>query len=479
MFLSEKYPDIMASIEEKLKKQVEERGLDFEIVKRDVAAGFNYEMEYYGPTGFGSKYALIRTQLKPMFFTYKDIFLAYGTVLKSWGGLDVKSVVLCFNGGLEYPVAVRDAEDEFKILNLIEKGNRRALIGDYEEYKNLFKELRKHLGIVDMPPKNLTPDPVDKLPQKRIKSVLEKFERIIDLSKKLTDLDKNWYVKTSKALAKEDIMKWCEDNAAFLPEEYILFLTISNGFCVGYPSEVGYFNLLPFSTERDTEWLYRRSKEEMRSRNYKSYKNCKYSFGFLNHNVLYYNPYTGETFIEKERNHYDRIVDFEKEILDEVIAYLELKVQRFLQKDQRLKAAAGNPFKEWYDDLLKLNGKKEDFPRIIVYEPLSMHEISEWEKNHSIKLPKVYKDWLLLSNGLDAGYTYIYSLEKLDRNMRVHVPDKEKGYIVIADVSCGWRTFIFDPETAELYALDDEWDICGNLDFEYVFEEIFERFEDA
>jgi hypothetical protein len=34
----------MASIEEKLQKQVEERGLDFETVRKDVEDGLKYEI---------------------------------------------------------------------------------------------------------------------------------------------------------------------------------------------------------------------------------------------------------------------------------------------------------------------------------------------------------------------------------------------------------------------------------------------------
>ena len=42
MFFSEKYPEIIASIEEKLKTQVEERGLDFETVRKDQRSVFTH-----------------------------------------------------------------------------------------------------------------------------------------------------------------------------------------------------------------------------------------------------------------------------------------------------------------------------------------------------------------------------------------------------------------------------------------------------
>ena len=65
MFFSQKYPEIMASIEEKLQKQVEDKGLDFETVRKDVEDGLKYEIEFYGIAGFGSSYALMRTPGRP------------------------------------------------------------------------------------------------------------------------------------------------------------------------------------------------------------------------------------------------------------------------------------------------------------------------------------------------------------------------------------------------------------------------------
>ena len=70
MFFSQKYPEIMASIEEKLQKQVEERGLDFETVRKDVEDGLKYELEFYGIAGFGSSYALMRTP-GPLFLSIR------------------------------------------------------------------------------------------------------------------------------------------------------------------------------------------------------------------------------------------------------------------------------------------------------------------------------------------------------------------------------------------------------------------------
>ena len=480
MFFSEKYPEIMASIEEKLKKQVEDRGLDFENVRKDVADGLNYELEFYGIAGFGSKYALMRTP-GPMFFEYRDVFWAYGKVLKTNGGEDVECVVIAFNNGDKLPVKIRDIKDEITILGLIEKANKKALIGDSEAYQTLFEDYKKSIGIVEEEPqvKDKAPEPVEKFPDKRIKSTMKKFGRIIELSKKLAELDKNWYVKTHETLAKEDVMKWCADNYAYMPEEYINILTMTNGFCVDYDSQVGYFTLYSFSTDEDTEGLYGRSKEDMQKRSYKSYENCKPSFGWINHKMLHYNPYTGEMFIVKERYHYERIENFEKDILDEVVGYLEIKEKRFENKEKLLNAAADNPFKEMYDELLRFKSEKEaDFREITIYEPLSMQEISEWEKKHSVKLPGDYKEWLLLSNGAAFGNRYIYPLEQVNLDELAIGPDNEKGYVVIADLSGFSDILVFDPETAELYVLDDDGDIREG-DFEIdIFEEGFEYLED-
>ena len=480
MFFSEKYPEIMASIEEKLKKQVEERGLDFETVRKDVADGLNYEIEYYGIAGFGSKYALIRTP-GPLFFDYNDVFWAYGKEARTNGGEAVDCVFIAFNGGGELPVKIRNLKDEIAILDRIEKANKRALIGDCEEYRILFEDYKKSLGLHEEPPKKTkAPEPADKLPEKRINSVKTKFEQIMDLSKRLAELDGKWYVKTSKPLSKREILKWCVSNYAYVPEEYISILTLTNGFCVDYDSEVGYFTLYSFSADSDTKSLYGRSREEMHERSYASYENCKPSFGWIDHKMLHYNPYTAEMFIERERYKYDKIEDFEKEILDEVLRYLETKVKRFEHKDELIKEAASNPYKERYDELLKYKEEKEeDFKEISIYEPLSEQEISEWEKKHSVILPQEYKDWLRLSNGASFGIKYIYPLEQVNTQELAIGPDNEKGYIVIADLSYSSDILVFDPQTAQLYVLDDDGDIRdGDFDTD-IFEDGFEYLEEG
>jgi len=152
MFFSQKYPEIMASIEEKLQKQVEERGLDFETVRKDVEDGLKYELEFYGIAGFGSKYALMRTP-GPLFFEYKDVFWACGREAETMGGEDIAVVFIVFNDGEELIVKIRDHKDEKEILDRIKKANTKALIGYTEKYQALYEEHKKSLGIEEEPPK--------------------------------------------------------------------------------------------------------------------------------------------------------------------------------------------------------------------------------------------------------------------------------------------------------------------------------------
>ena len=479
MFFSQKYPEIMASIEEKLQKQVEERGLDFETVRKDVEDGLKYELEFYGIAGFGNSYALMRTP-GPLFFEYNDVFWACGREAETNGGETIDCVFVVFNDGEELAVKIRDRSDENEILSRIKKANKKAMIGYNEKYQALYEEHKKSLGIKEEPPKKTTaPDPEEKLPEERIASAISKFQKIMDLSKKLKELDGKWYVKINAPAIKEEILKWNWENYAHMPEEYINILALTNGFCVDYNSEVGYFTLYSFSTDSDVNSLYNRSLEEMKERKYSSYENCKPSFGWINHKMLYYNPYTAEMFIEKEGYKYEKIENFEKEILDEVIRYLETKVKRFEQKGELLKAAAANPLKEMYDELLKyMEEKDEDFQRIEIYEPLSEEEIAAWEKENHTGLPEDYKNWLKLSNGASFGNKYIYSLEQVDTKELAVGPDNEKGYIVIADLSGASDILVFDPETTELFVLDDDGDIREG-DFEIdIFEDGFEYLED-
>ena len=73
MLLSEKYPEMLESVEKKLKDAAEKKGLDFEKIKKDTDAGINFEIETYGILSFGSKYALKITPMYPAVFSYSEI----------------------------------------------------------------------------------------------------------------------------------------------------------------------------------------------------------------------------------------------------------------------------------------------------------------------------------------------------------------------------------------------------------------------
>ena len=194
---------------------------------------------------------------------------------------------------------------------------------------------------------------------------------------------------------------------------------------------------------------------------------------------IYYNPYTGETYLEKERSKYTPIEDFEKEVLDEAICYLEKMVMRFERKDQLLAENINNPMREMYDSVVELI-EKEGEPNYstIVYEPLTQNEIAHWEKEHNIILPQDYKDWLLLSNGLCFADKTIYGLEELDTDNTVIGPDDGKDYIMIASLSGYSDCLVFDPETSELLAIDDDGE-TEEGDFVYhIFEGGFEYLEE-
>ena len=132
-----------------------------------------------------------------------------------------------------------------------------------------------------------------------------------------------------------------------------------------------------------------------------------------------------------------------------------------------------------YDKLLIYREEKdEDFSRIEIYEPLSREEIAAWEKEKHTGLPEAYKNWLQLSNGASFGNKFIYPLEQVDTQALAIGPDNEKGYVVIADLSGASDILVFDPETTELFVLDDDGDISDG-DFEIdIFEDGFEYLED-
>lgn len=478
MFFSVKYPEIMEAVEEKLKKQVEDKGFDFEAIKKDVDAGLSFEREYYGIVSWGLNYALMRVVSEPFFIDYSEVFWIYGAKTTS----DDYCVVIYFFDGYDTLFKVRDEKDIKTIFKLLTNSNPDTLIGYSKENEKKYEAYKKSLGIEDEQSDTPTvPKPVAKLPSDKVKSMKNKFEYIISLSEKLAGIDKYWYYKMNEPLNKKDISKWCKSNGVSLPESFVTILTRTNGFCVDYSSTVGYFNINRFDVESTTKSLYSRTKEEMLAREYKYYKNCHSCFGWLNHQCLYYNPYTGEIFIEKERYKYTLIEDFEKEILDKVISYLEKKVIRFERKEKLLEEnKKNNPMLDNYEKLLELRDDSDEVNTgVDLYEPLTKEEIAEWERSHNIQLPQEYKDWLALSDGLCFANKCIYSLENLRiHNMTIDT-DEGKDYIIIASVSLSSDCLILDTETSELLLLTDDGEL-EESDFEYdIFEEGFDYLENA
>lgn len=476
MFFSIKYPEIMKRVDENLKKQVEDKGFDFEAIKNDVDAGISFELEYYGIVSFGLNYGLMRVVAEPLFIDYSEIFWAYGAEMSN--GDDC--VVIYFYGGQEAIINVRDKKDIKSIFKLLIYSNPEMLIGYSKKNEKKYKAYKKSIGIedeqLDIP---TVPEPVAKLPRDKVKSMKNKFEYIISLSEKLAGIDKFWYFKTNEPLNKKDIRKWCESNGVSMPESFFTILTRTNGFCVDYSSTVGYFNIQKFDTDSTTKLLYSRTKEEMLAREYDYYKNCHSCFGWLNHQCLYYNPYTGEIFIEKERYKYTLIEDFEKEILDEVISYLEKKVIRFERKEKLLEEnKKNNPMLEMYDKLLECRGNGDKINTgFNLYEPLTKEEIADWEKKHNIQLPQEYKDWLALSDGGSFANKWINSLENLHIENLTIDTDEGKDYIIIASLSLSSDYLLLDPETSELFVVTDDGDLEEG-DFVYhIFEEGFEYLE--
>lgn len=84
-----------------------------------------------------------------------------------------------------------------------------------------------------------------------------------------------------------------------------------------------------------------------------------------------------------------------------------------------------------------------------------------------------------LSNGASFANKYIYSLEQVDPQALAIGPDAEKGYVVIADLSGASEILVFDPETAELFVLDDDGGISdGDFDID-IFEDGFDYLEES
>ena len=481
MSFSERNPKLFISAEEKIRKQTDARGLDYDAIKKETENGLVYEVDFFGILRFGQNYALKITPAEPEFIDYKDIFWAF----EEKGGVynDLDCIAMVFLDGNDTEIELKDKNDGKIILDMIKKASPDTLIGYTEENKKKYEALKAKLNIKDKTPvRPTTPEPAAKLPKSKVDSLHKKIERIISQSKELTEIDKKWYCKIGEPV-NEDGMKainaWCEDNGVHLPEAFTVFLTHANSFCVDYSWTVGYFTISGFDTEMTTKERYGRTKEAMLAREYDAYENCQSCFGWLGGQCLYYNPYTGEIYLENERNKFTPVKDFEKEILDKVIAYLEKKSVQYERKEELLKENADTPMREEYDELLEYM-KNDDGPNsgIVVYAPLTRDEISDWEKAHNMKLPEDYVNWLLLSDGAVFANKSICKLDEVDTKHLAIDPDSGRGYVIIASLSGYSDCLVFDPETSELFVFDDDGDVSEG-DFVYdIFEKGFEYLDE-
>ena len=94
------------------------------------------------------------------------------------------------------------------------------------------------------------------------------------------------------------------------------------------------------------------------------------------------------------------------------------------------------------------------------------------------QIAKDYKNWLMLSNGLEFADKIVYKLEELDLENPVTGPEDGKEYIAIASLSGTSDCLVFDPATKEVIELTDDGKMRTG-DFVYhVIQEGFEYLED-
>ena len=412
-----------------------------------------------------------------------------------------KYIWLLDSSGIPRLIWLKEADNFDTIVKMLLERNKKLIYGVNEQLNALLDHDRKkfaelvaehpnedaaniQVDSTELPVKETitVPDPVAKLPQSTVDSMHQKIEYIISLSKKLAETDKKCYVEFSEPLdenGRSKIVEWCKENGVYLPEPYMILLSHANSFLVDFNSaKVGYFTFDSFNTEESPKDKYQRTKEELLERNYDSYINCKRHFGSLAYIGFHYNPYTGEMFFEKTggfgwEDKFIPIKDFEKEVLDKVIDYLE-KNER---KGKVLKDASKNPMKKYYDKLLAYIDERDD-PDMAVYAPLTSKEITAWEKSHDIKLPKDYKNWLMLSDGGEFADKLIYKLNELDTENPATDPASGKKYIIIASLSGASDCLVFDPQSKEMYILTDDGK-CKAGDFVFhVFNEGFKELDE-
>ena len=103
--------------------------------------------------------------------------------------------------------------------------------------------------------------------------------------------------------------------------------------------------------------------------------------------------------------------------------------------------------KDEFEDLKNLSSMLN--PKSEFDTPYSFEKIEEWEKNNGVKIPDMYKSWLLLTSfaRIMDGRIELFFPEISD-------PDKEDVYI--GSLGYGGDSLFFSKKTGAFYAIGDE-----------------------
>ena len=104
--------------------------------------------------------------------------------------------------------------------------------------------------------------------------------------------------------------------------------------------------------------------------------------------------------------------------------------------------------KDGFEDINKLSS-------ILNYDysfdpPASYEEISDWEKDYNVRIPDMYKSWLMLTK-----YARIMGGE-----FELFFPEISKHYenaVLIGSIGCS-KELLFSSDTGEIYSIEDEID---------------------
>lgn len=273
--------------------------------------------------------------------------------------------------------------------------------------------------------------------------ITETLQRIVGLSKELSEKADRWYCDCHEPASRLDISKHEYEQDIILPDAFKECLTVSNGFMVDFCGQVGYLKL---------NGLKNTGAAIIDGERHIPDKQC---IGWLRGRCLYYDHHNGDFFIENERYKYDLITDFCQEVLDPAEAYLRKQLERSARKYELLDKQKDNPFREQYDELVSFN--KED-TNVYLYPPASQEEISRWEQEHGITLPQEYKDWLLLSDGTFFNGFDVYSLDTLSEHLDETEEYEGDTYIFLASLTGCCDFFMGNVKTGAAMVLTEEFD---------------------